>query len=43
MNEKSIFASRTIWFNLLSVMSIMLVALNDSTLITENPLAVGSQ
>lgn len=40
--EKSIFASKTIWFNLLSVMSIMLVALNDSTLITENPLAVGA-
>ena len=40
--EKSIFASKTIWFNLLSVVSIMLVALNDSTLITENPLAVGA-
>jgi hypothetical protein len=40
--EKSIFASKTVWFNLLSVISIMLVSLNDSTLITEHPLAVGA-
>jgi hypothetical protein len=40
--EKNIFASKTVWFNLLSVISIMLVSLNDSTLITEHPLAIGA-
>lgn len=44
MNDavKSLFASKTIWFNLLTLVSISLAAINDSTIITEHPLAVGT-
>ncbi len=39
--SKSIFSSKTIWYNVLSLVSMALVAINDSSIITENPLAVG--
>ena len=43
MNEvKSPFASRTIWFNLLTLFSTSIVAVADHTLITDNPTYVGA-
>jgi len=40
--SKSVLASKTIWFNLLTLVSMSLVAVQDSTIITENPVLVGA-
>jgi hypothetical protein len=42
MNPKSVLASKTIWFNLLTLLAISLTAVQDSTIITENPVLVGA-
>jgi len=40
--SKSVLASKTIWFNLLTLLAISLTAVQDSTIITENPVLVGA-
>ena len=39
--SKSIASSKTIWFNLLTIIATALVAVSDSSLIVDNPVAVG--
>lgn len=42
MNEtKPMSKSRTIWFNLLTLLSLSLVTAADHTIVTENPVLVG--
>lgn len=42
MEPKSIFKSKTIIFNLLTVLAISLTAVADHSLVLENPTAVGA-
>ena len=39
---KGLLASKTIWFNALTLLSVSLVAIADHTIITENPGAAGA-
>ena len=39
--SKSIASSKTVWFNLLTIIATALVAISDSSLIVDNPVAVG--
>lgn len=39
--NKSVFASKTIWWNLLTLLSLSLAAVADHTIVTENPVLVG--
>lgn len=41
MDPKNILKSKTIWFNLLSLLSISIAAVADHTIVTENPVLVG--
>lgn len=42
MEGKALLASKTIWFNLLTLLSLSLAAVTDHTVVTENPLLVGA-
>jgi len=39
--EKPFLKSKTIWWNLLTLLSISLVAVGDSSIITDNPTYIG--
>lgn len=41
MEPKSLFASKTIIFNVLTLLAISLTAVSDSAVITDNPVATG--
>jgi hypothetical protein len=41
MNPKSPVVSKTIWFNLLTILALSLTAVADASIITENPVLVG--
>jgi len=41
MDPKNILKSKTIWFNLLTLLSISIAAVADHTVVTENPVLVG--
>lgn len=42
MEGKALLQSRTIWFNLLTLLSLSLAAVADHTLVTEQPVLVGA-
>jgi hypothetical protein len=41
MEPKSLFTSKTVIFNILTLLAISLTSVADSTIITENPVATG--
>ena len=41
MEPKSLFTSKTVLFNVLSLLALSLTAVADSSIITDNPVAVG--
>jgi len=41
MEPKSLFTSKTVIFNVLTLLALSLTAVADSTIIVENPVAVG--
>lgn len=41
MEPKSPLKSKTIWFNVLTLLSLSLVAVADHSIVTENPVLVG--
>jgi hypothetical protein len=42
MEPKALLKSKTIWFNLLTLASLSIAAVADSTIVTEQPVLVGA-
>lgn len=42
MEPKNLLKSKTIWFNLLTLVSLSLAAVADHTIVTEQPVLVGA-
>lgn len=41
MESKSLLKSKTVWYNLLTLVALSLAAVADHTIVTENPVLVG--
>lgn len=42
MEPKNLLKSKTVWFNLLTLVSLSLAAVTDHTIVTEQPVLVGA-